>query len=140
MNILKGQSAEIRVPAKAVFTANDCDDFVVVVKRGNDDEWNKMVSKLRDGTLPDRVLLDEHVIRLEGLTNAGGELIGGNGVLKWMPASVQAVQSGLTNEEAETLAVIDAMMGITAYRVALINAACAGVANRPLFESQRLGN
>lgn len=140
MNILKGQSAEIRVPAKAVFTANDCDDFVVVVKRGNDVEWNKMVSKLRDGTLPDRVLLDEHVIRLEGLTNAGGELIGGNGVLKWMPASVQAVQSGLTNEEAETLAVIDAMMGITAYRVALINAACAGVANRPLFESQRLGN
>lgn len=139
--ILKGQNPEITVPVTARFSKTDTDSFSVVVKRGNDEAYQEFITRQQSkDALSDRELCDEYIIRLEGLTDINGAFINGNGVLAWVDAEDQRKAEKMTENYAETLQVIDAMMNLSAYKVALIGAIYAGQGNAELYQAGRLGN
>ncbi len=139
--ILKGQCAEIKVPAKAQFAANDADEFTVVVRRGNDQEYENLLKTMRgENPYSDRELMDKYIVRLEGLTDCNGSLINNDGLMNWAGAESQKSATTIPENVTDALAVIDAMMGMVAYRAALIDAVYAGVGNAALYQSARLGN
>ena len=141
MMILKGQSAEIKVPAKAQFTGTDFDEFTVVVRRGNDKDYDELLQLMRgDNPLSDRELLDKYIIRLEDLTDDSDNPVNGDGVLKWEKEQPQAKAEPMTDEQSDRLQVIGAMTGMIAYRSELVKAVYTGVGNASLYQAGRLGN
>ena len=141
MAILKGSAAHISVPVVARFSSVDEDKFTVIVRRGNDQEFEQLceMTKSTNPNKPsDRELLDKHIVELQGLTDVEGNLINGTGKLKWQPQAMQRV--GDDCYSAETEEVISEMIGLHAYRAALIDSVYAGVGNSVLFTNGRLGN
>lgn len=156
--ILKGAQAEIEVPVNVVFSKFENDEFSAVTKRGNDVILADLVAASREGEKTDRQLLDDHLIRLNGLTGANGELINGTGVLNWIPEHKykkkseapedegkeavfsQELFDALSQEDQESVTAIELMMLMAAYRMSLVNAVFEGASNRPAYNKQRMGN
>ncbi len=139
--ILKGQVAEIKISVSAKFTETDTDDFTVVVKRGNDSEYDELLKEVRGDNPPsDRELCDRYITRLEDLTDQNGQPVNGDGCMSWLPRDTQKTGTALTDDQEVALEIADVMMGMLAYRSALINAVYAGVGNAAMYQAGRLGN